>query len=288
MENASIRCMINNEFLVINLFDFYSKNKSLNLKSIAKDQKDSGLLLTEVELGDFDLQGKMIYQKVDLLNLKLTFLDEKSIQITNQDTFSYLRSLFENAIIYSEVKPGHDDDDWFGEKLFYGKHPKMAFHLKSKTFEWNSPSTLKEFFIDVPKLNNFMVCTGGYQFDNCQHSTILDLCRTHENHLFVEDEEHLLLGTGLSPATSIHFLRNQYATIDLILEDLPSDLKQFSSLWDICCFHPLGKKLLEELEQLKATISIHNGKKAINIAPTLINKLTTGVPLYFLIPKIKQ
>ena len=280
--------MLNNEFLTINLFALYSKYKAFNLKDIAITQDTTVTLVTEVELGDFDLQGKMIYQKVDLLNLKLTFLDEKSIQITNQDTYNYIRNLFAEAIIYSEIKPEQEDEDWFGEKLFYGKHPKMAFHLKSKTLEWNSPSSLKEFLSNIPKLNNFMVCTGGYQFDNCNRSAILDLCRTHENHLFVEDEEHLLLGSGLSPATSIHFLRNQYATIDTILEDLPPYMKHFSSLWDICCFHPLGKKLLEELEMLKATVSLHNGKKAISIAPILINKLTTGVPLYFLIPKVKQ
>ena len=280
--------MLNNEFLTINLFALYSKYKAFNLKDIAITQDTTVTLVTEVELGDFDLQGKMIYQKVDLLNLKLTFLDEKSIQITNQDTYNYIRNLFAAAIIYSEIKPEQEDEDWFGEKLFYWKHPKMAFHLKSKTLEWNSPSSLKEFLSNIPKLNNFMVCTGGYQLDNCNRSAILDLCRTHENHLFVEDEEHLLLGSGLSPATSIHFLRNQYATIDTILEDLPPYMKHFSSLWDICCFHPLGKKLLEELEMLKATVSLHNGKKAISIAPILINKLTTGVPLYFLIPKVEQ
>lgn len=279
---------MNNEFLVINLFAFYSKYKDLNLRNIINNQGDSALILTEIELGDFDLQGKMIYKKVNLLDLKLTFLDEKSIQITNQDTYSYIRNLFANTITYSETKPNQKDEDWFGEKLFYGKYPKMAFHLKSETVEWNSPSTLKELLVDVPKLNNFMVCTGGYQFANCRSSAILDLCRTHENHLFVEDEEHLLLGTGLSPITSIHFLRNQYASLDHILEDLPSSLKHFSSLWDICCFHPQGKKLLKELELLKTTISIHNGEKAINITPTLINKFTTGIPLYFLIPKLQQ
>jgi len=288
MENASIRCMINNEFIVINLFIFYAQYKSFTLKSILKSKEDSVSLLTDIELGDFDLQGKMNYQQVDLRNLKLTFLDEKSIQITNKETFSSIRNIFEKAIIYSEYKPDQKDEDWFGEKLFYGKYPKMTFHLKSDKIEWNSPSTLKEFLIDLPKLNNFMVSTGGYHFENCNSSAILDLCRTHENHLFVEDEEHLLLGTGLSPATSIHFLRNQYTSIDLILEALPPYLKQFSSLWDICCYHPSGKQLIEEFEKLNTTLAIHNGKKAINIAPSLINKLTTGIPLYFLIPKVKQ
>ena len=151
---------------------------------------------------------------------------------------------------------------------------------------WNSPASLKLFLMNSPKLNNYMVSTGGYLFESCQNSAILDLCRTHENHLFVEDEEHLLLGTGLSPATSIHFLRNQYPTIDDILNDLPSHLKQFSSLWDICCFHPFGKKLLQEFERLHTTVSVHNGKKAIAFTTTLLNKYTSGVPLYFLIPKI--
>lgn len=288
MEQAFIRCMINNEFLVIDLFAFYAENNSLNLKTIVNSKKDSISIIDEIELGDFDLQGKMIYHPVDLRSLKLTFLDEKSIRISNQDTYSFIRSLFNKAIIHKEIKPDKEEEDWFGEKLFYGKYPKTAFHLQSKTFEWNSPSTLKEFLINISKLSNFMVSTGGYQFDKCQGPAILDLCRTHENHLFIEDEEHLLLGTGLSPATSINFLRNQYVAIDHILEELPSDLKQFSSLWDICCFHPLGKKLLEEFEKLKTTTSIHNGQKAVNVVPSLINKLTTGVPLYFLIPKLKN
>src|ERR1035437_6618874 len=217
MENASIRCMINNEFIVINLFVFYTQYKGINLKAIIKSKEDSVSLLTDIELGDFDLQGKMNYQKVDLLNLKLTFLDEKSIQITNKDTFSYIRNIFENAIIFSEYKPNQEDEDWFGEKLFYGKYPKMAFHLKSNKIEWISPSTLKEFLIDIPKLNNFMVSTGGYQFDNCNSSAILDLSRTHENHLFVEDEEHLLLGTGLSPATSIYFRRSSLLSETILI-----------------------------------------------------------------------
>ncbi len=288
MEHSSIRCMINNEFLVIDLSAFCSQYKRFNLKSIVESQKISIPSTTEIELGDFDLRGKMNYQNVDLLNLKLTFLDEKSIQISNQDTYASIRSLFENVIIHKEVKPDQEDDDWFGEKLCDGKYPKTTFHLSTEKNEWNSPSSLKEFLTKVPKLNNVMVSTGGYLFEGCQNPIILDLCRTHENHLFVEDEEHLLLGTGLSPATSIHFLRNQYPSIDVILEDLPPYLKQFSSLWDICCFHPHGKKLLEEFERLYTTASIHNGKRAININPSLINKFTPGIPLYFLIPKSEK
>jgi hypothetical protein len=280
--------MINNEFLVIDLSTFFSHYKSLNLKSIIEFQENLNLQGIEIELGDFDLQGKMVYHEVDLLNLKLTFLDEKAIQIKNQDTYSLIKKLFKKTTIHTELKPDLEDEDWFGEKLFDGKYPKTAFRIQTETIEWNSPSSLKEFLSNTPKLNHYMISTGGYLFSACQHPAILDLCRTHENHLFVEDEEHLLLGTGLSPETSIHFLRNQYPNIDRILNELPPYLKQFSSLWDICCFHPLGKELLKEFERLQTVTSIHNGQKAINIAPSLINKLTTGIPLYFLIPKIKQ
>jgi hypothetical protein len=103
--------------------------------------------------------------------------------------------------------------------------------------------------------------------------------------LFVEDEEHLLLGSGLSPFTAKHLLRNQYPNLDAAFDAVDEPFKHSSSLWDICCFHSAGAALIREFVTLHTTVSVHNGSEAVNVSPALLHKSTTGLPLYFLIPK---
>ena len=124
MEHASIRCMINNTFLVIDLSSLWVQYKNINIKHFFECQNKFSIPNTEVDLGDFDLHGKMIYHSVNLLDLKLTFLDEKALRIKNQETHSFFLSLIRAAIIYTAPKPEQENEDWFGEKLFDEEYSK--------------------------------------------------------------------------------------------------------------------------------------------------------------------
>jgi hypothetical protein len=189
------------------------------------------------------------------------------------------------GIIYSEKMTEEDDEDWFGEKLFSGINDRQPVILKVGKSEWNSPALLRSFLQDANNLTNIMVSTGGCFFNELRDKKIIDLSRTPENHLFVEDEENLLLGSGLSPFTARHLLRSQYLALDEVFDAIEEPFNRSSSLWDICCFHPSGERLIKILVTLNTIVTIHNGKEALNISPALLNKLTPGLALYFLIPK---
>lgn len=239
----------------------------------------------ETELGDFDLQGKMCYFPTKLENLKLTYLDEKAILFKRHESAELFKKLLTSSIIYSENMSETDDEDWFGEKLYYGQYAQSPINLKAGLSEWYSPALLRSYLQESNKLTNILVTTGGCIFKELQGKKILDLSRTPENHLFVEDEKHLLLGSGLSPFTARHILRSQYLNLDIVFDKIEEPYKHSSSLWDICCFHSSGKQLITELITLNTIVSVHNGLEAMNVSPALLNKLTPGLPLYFLIPK---
>jgi len=203
----------------------------------------------------------------------------------NQNIALLFYNLLLPGIVYSEKMSKDDDDDWFGEKLFFGEYGRTPIMLKSGKSDWNSPALLRTFLAESNDLKNTIVSTGGIFFDELSDKKIIDLSRTPENHFFVEDEDNLLLGSGLSPFTSKHLLRDQYTLLNAAFEAIEEPYNHSSSLWDLCCFHIQGALLIKAFESLGAVVSVHNGKEAINISTALLNKLTPGLPLYFLISK---
>lgn len=285
MKENTIRLLLNREFLVVDVSAIASFYGSFFLHEIIEKSALDGVFFNEMELGDFDLQGKMSYHPTQIEKLKLTFLDEKALLFKSQDNAGLFRNLLNPGIIYSEKMAEADDEDWFGEKLFSGITDRRPVSLKVRKSEWNSPALLRSFLQEENDLTNLMVSTGGCFFDELRDKKIIDLSRTPENHLFVEDEENLLLGSGLSPFTAKHLLRSQYSALDDVFDAIEEPFNHSSSLWDICCFHPSGERLIKTLVDLKASVTIHNGKEAFNLSPALLNKLTPGLALYFLILK---
>ena len=285
MKENTIRLLLNREFLVLDLSAITSFYGSFFLHEIIEKSGTDGAFLKEIELGDFDLQGKMSYHPTQIEKLKLTYLDEKALLFKSQDNAGLFRNLLNPGIILSEKMADADDEDWFGEKLFSGITDRCPVSLKVGKSEWNSPALLRSFLQEENDLTNLMVSTGGCFFNELRDKKIIDLSRTPENHLFVEDEENLLLGSGLSPFTARHLLRSQYPALDDVFDAIEEPFNRSSSLWDICCFHPSGERLIKILVTLNAIVTIHNGKEALNVSPALLNKLTPGLALYFLILK---
>ena len=151
-------------------------------------------IFEETELGDFDLAGKMCYFPTKLENLKLTYLDEKAILFKRPESAELFKKLLTSSIIYSENMSETDDEDWFGEKLYYGQYIQSPINLKAGLSEWYSPALLRSYLQESNKLTNILVSTGGCIFKELQGKKILDLSRTPENHLFVEDEKTLVIG----------------------------------------------------------------------------------------------
>ena len=285
MKENTIRFLINREFLVVDTSAISSFYGSFFLHEIFKKADPVPLTFEGCELGDFDLQGKMLYSSTNLEKLKLTYLDEKAILFKSPERAHSFKKLLTPGIIHSELMAETADEDWFGEKLFYGEYGRTPIILKAGKSEWNSPALLRSFLKESNTLKNVTVSTGGCFFDELSDKKIVDLSRTPENHLFVEDETNLLLGSGLSPFTARHVLRSQYPSLDAVFDAIKEPYYHSSSLWDICCFHPSGRLLIETFLKINAIVSIHNGEEAKNVSPSLLNKLTPGLPLYFLINK---
>ena len=285
MIENTIRLLLNREFLVLDLSAITSFYGSFFLDVIIEKSGTTATSLNEMELGDFDLQGKMSYHPTQIEKFKLTYLDEKALLFKSPDVAEHFKSILTPGILFSRKMADTDDDDWFGETLFYGKYEKSPVNLKSGKTEWHSPALLRTLLQDLNDIKNRMVSTGGCMFDELRDKKIIDLSRTPENHLFVEDEENLLLGSGLSPLTARHLLRSQYPALDAVFDAIEEPFSHSSSLWDICCFHPSGKRLINTLVELNTIVTIHNGKESINVSPALLNKFTPGLALYFLISK---
>jgi len=285
MKENIIRLRVDREFLVVDVSKIANHYGSFFLHDIIQKNDLNVETFDETELGDFDLQGKMSYCTTKLEKLKLTYLDEKAILFKNQNIALLFYNLLLPGIVYSEKMSKDDDDDWFGEKLFFGEYGRTPIMLKSGKSDWNSPALLRTFLAESNDLKNTIVSTGGIFFDELSDKKIIDLSRTPENHFFVEDEDNLLLGSGLSPFTSKHLLRDQYPLLNAAFEAIEEPYNHSSSLWDLCCFHIQGALLIKAFESLGAVVSVHNGKEAINISTALLNKLTPGLPLYFLISK---
>ena len=285
MKENIIRFLINREYLVIDLTILSSSYNNFFIHEIIDKAGLDISALEETELGDFDLQGKMNYFPTKLEKLKLTYLDEKAILFKRPGSAELFKKLLPSCIVHSEIMPETGDEDWFGEKLYFGQYGRTPANLKAGLSEWCSPALLRSFLQLSTNLSNIIVSTGGCIFKALMDKKIIDLSRTPENHLFVEDEEHLLLGSGLSPFTTRHLLRSQYPNLDVVFDAIDEPFKHSSSLWDICCFHSSGKQLINELVTLKAIVSIHNDHEAVNVSPALLNKFTPGLPLYFLITK---
>ena len=285
MKENTIRFLVNREFLVVDVSVLSSFYGSFFLHEIIEKSDYEASSFDGSELGDFDLQGKMCYSPTALEKLKLTYLDEKAILFKSQESADLFKKLLAPGIIYADQMAETDDEDWFGEKLFYGKYGRTPIRLKAGKSDWNSPALLRTLLQESHSLNDIMVSTGGCFFDELREKKILDLSRTPENHLFVEDETNLLLGSGLSPFTARHMLRSQYPALDAVFDAIEEPYFHSSSLWDICCFHPSGELLIKTFIESNAIVSIHNGKVAKNVSPALLHKLTPGLPLYFLISK---
>ena len=285
MKENTIRFLVNREFLVIDVSVLSSFYGSFFLHEIIEKSDLETISPDECELGDFDLQGKMTYSPTSLEKLKLTYLDEKSILFKSHESADLFKKLLAPGIIYADQMAETDDHDWFGEKLFYGKYGRTPIRLKAGKSDWNSPALLRTLLQETHSLKDMMVSTGGCFFNELRDKRILDLSRTPENHLFVEDETNLLLGSGLSPFTARHVLRSQYPALDAVFDAIEEPFSHSSSLWDICCFHPSGELLIKAFLEINAIVTIHNGKESRNVSPALLSKLTPGLPLYFLIIK---
>lgn len=287
MQENTIRFLINREFIVIDVSILSSFYGHFFIHEIIEKAGLEASVFDETELGDFDLQGKMRYFPTKLGKLKLTYLDEKAILFKSPESAELFKKMLAPGIINSETMPETDDEDWFGEVLCSGPYGRSPVYLKAGKSEWLSPAMLRSFLKESNILTNIIVSTGGCLFEEIKNKKIIDLSRTPENHLFVEDEEHLLLGSGLSPFTAKHLLRNQYPNLDAAFDAVDEPFNHSSSLWDICCFHSAGEQLIKAFVTLNTTVSIHNGSEADNVSPALLNKDTTGLPLYFLISKKK-
>lgn len=285
MKENTIRFLVNRDFLVVDVSVLSAFYGSFFLHEIIEKADLETISFDECELGDFDLQGKMTYSPTSLEKLKLTYLDEKAVLFKSQESAGLFKKLLTPGIIHSEQMAETDDEDWFGEKLYYGKYGRTPINLKAGNSDWNSPALLRTFLQETNSLKEIMVSTGGCFFNELRDKRIIDLSRTPENHLFVEDEKNLLLGSGLSPFTTGQVLRSQYPALDVVFDAIEEPFKYSSSLWDICCFHSLGELLIKTFLELNAIVSIHNGKEARNVSPALLSKLTPGLPLYFLIIK---
>ena len=285
MKENTIRLLFNREFLVVDVSVISSFYGSFFLHEIIEKAELEASSFDGSELGDFDLQGKTTYSPTRLEKLKLTYLDEKAIQFKNPESALLFKKLLTPGIIYDDQMAESDDEDWFGEKLFYGKYGRTPIALKSGKSDWSSPALLRTLLQETNSLKDTIVSTGGCFFNELRDKKILDLSRTPENHLFVEDETNLLLGSGLSPFTARHVLRSQYPALDAVFDAIEEPFFHSSSLWDICCYHPSGELLIKTFIESNAIVSIHNGKEAKNVSPALLNKLTPGLPLYFLISK---
>lgn len=285
MKENTIRFLVNRDFLVVDISVLSAFYGSFFLHEIIEKADLETISFDECELGDFDLQGKMTYSPTSLEKLKLTYLDEKAILFKNQESAGLFKNLLTPGIIHSEQMAETDDEDWFGEKLYYGKYGRTPINLKAGNSDWNSPALLRTFLQETNSLKEIMVSTGGCFFNELRNKKIIDLSRTPENHLFVEDETNLLLGSGLSPFTAGQVLRNQYPALDIIFDTIEEPFKHSSSLWDFCCFHPSGGLLIKIFQEINTIVSIHNGKEASNVSPAQLSKITPGLPLYFLIIK---
>ena len=285
MKENTIRLLVNREFLVVDVSVLSSFYGSFFLNEIIEKSELETSSFEGSELGDFDLHGKIDYSPTVLEKVKLTYLDEKAILFQNPESALLFKKLLTPGIIFADQMSETDDDDWFGEKLFYGKYGRTPIALKSGKSDWNSPALLRTLLQESMSFKEMMVSTGGCFFNELRDKKILDLSRTPENHLFVEDEKNLLLGSGLSPFTARQVLRSQYPALDAVFDAIEDPYFHSSSLWDICCFHPSGELLIKTFIASNAIVSIHNGKEAKNVSPALLNKLTPGLPLYFLISK---
>jgi len=285
MKENTIRLLVNREFLVVDVSVLSSFYGSFFLHEIIEKSELETSSFEGSELGDFDLHGKIDYSPTVLEKVKLTYLDEKAILFQNPESALLFKKLLTPGIIFADQMSETDDDDWFGEKLFYGKYGRTPIALKSGKSDWNSPALLRTLLQESMSFKEMMVSTGGCFFNELRDKKILDLSRTPENHLFVEDEKNLLLGSGLSPFTARQVLRSQYPALDAVFDAIEDPYFHSSSLWDICCFHPSGELLIKTFIASNAIVSIHNGKEAKNVSPALLNKLTPGLPLYFLISK---
>ena len=285
MKENTIRLLVNREFLVVDVSVLSSFYGSFFLHEIIEKSELETSSFEGSELGDFDLHGKIDYSPTVLEKVKLTYLDEKAILFQNPESALLFKKLLTPGIIFADQMSETDDDDWFGEKLFYGKYGRTPIALKSGKSDWNSPALLRTLLQESMSFKEMMVSTGGCFFNELRDKKILDLSRTPENHLFVEDETNLLLGSGLSPFTARQVLRSQYPALDAVFDAIEDPYFHSSSLWDICCFHPSGEQLIKTFIASNAIVSIHNGKEAKNVSPALLNKLTPGLPLYFLISK---
>jgi len=285
MKENTIRLLVNREFLVVDVSVLSSFYGSFFLHEIIEKSELETSSFEGSELGDFDLHGKIDSSPTVLEKVKLTYLDEKAILFQNPESALLFKKLLTPGIIFADQMSETDDDDWFGEKLFYGKYGRTPIALKSGKSDWNSPALLRTLLQESMSFKEMMVSTGGCFFNELRDKKILDLSRTPENHLFVEDEKNLLLGSGLSPFTARQVLRSQYPALDAVFDAIEDPYFHSSSLWDICCFHPSGELLIKTFIASNAIVSIHNGKEAKNVSPALLNKLTPGLPLYFLISK---
>ena len=285
MKENTIRLLVNREFLVVDVSVLSAFYGSFFLHEIIEKSELETSSFEGSELGDFDLHGKIDYSPTVLEKVKLTYLDEKAILFQNPESALLFKKLLTPGIIFADQMSETDDDDWFGEKLFYGKYGRTPIALKSGKSDWNSPALLRTLLQESMSFKEMMVSTGGCFFNELRDKKILDLSRTPENHLFVEDEKNLLLGSGLSPFTARQVLRSQYPALDAVFDAIEDPYFHSSSLWDICCFHPSGELLIKTFIASNAIVSIHNGKEAKNVSPALLNKLTPGLPLYFLISK---
>ncbi|MDP4290637.1 MAG: hypothetical protein Q8908_06110 [Bacteroidota bacterium] len=285
MNENIIRLLINREYLVVDVSLISSFYGSFFLNEIIEKSDFKTCSVEGTELGDFDLQGKMSYYETSLEKLKLTYLDEKAIVFRAPESAELFAKLLAPGIIFKEKMAETDDEDWFGEKLYYGQYRRTPVSLKAGKSNWDSPAFLRSFLQESNDLQNTTVSTGGCFFSDLRNKKMIDLSRTPENHLFVEDEKNLLLGSGLSPFTAQKVLRELYPALDEAFGAIEEPFYHSSSLWDICCFHSKGERLIKAFTVLNTTVSIHNGRKAINVSPALLNKLTPGLPLYFLIPK---
>jgi hypothetical protein len=285
MKENTIRLLVDRKYLVIDVSKLSSFYGSFFLHEIIEKNDLKAFSFEGTELGDFDLRGKMSYHTTQLEKLKLTYLDEKAIKFKDAEKVVLFKKLLAPGIIYTEKMDESNDEDWFGEKLFLGEYGRTPITLETGKSIWNSPALLRSFLQESHDLSNTIVSTGGCFFEELKNKKIIDLSRTPENHLFVEDEENLLLGSGLSPFTARYLLRSQYPSLDAVFNAIEEPFSYSSSLWDVCCFHPSGERLINELVTLNASVTIHNGMEAMNLSPALLNKLTPGLPLYFLILK---
>ena len=122
MKENTIRFLVNREFLVIDVSALSASYDNFFIDTIIEKAALEASVFEATELGDFDLQGKMRYFPTNLEKLKLTYLDEKAILFKHPEAAEAFKKMLTPAILLSEMMPETDDEDWFGEKLYYGKY----------------------------------------------------------------------------------------------------------------------------------------------------------------------